>query len=243
MIFDPNRKLMKKLPLLLFAAWLLPVTSHASAAGCKYAADIVDPAANEKIIRTAWQPIKAGTGAGMSMTMGSVRGISDSGAPYLGVKIRAEHYYPIPPELGIRLEDTNVITRRGVFDPRLKPWITKLENTPLDLPVESALRITLEDRTTLVIRTDEAFSFSGELTKPHWSDNSSPNFRIRYRVLPRYALDAEAIALLSTNRVASIRLELPNKFYYFGHRNLVWDDRVIAKKSVATIQGALKCVL
>ncbi len=234
---------MKKLSLLLLAAGFLPTTSYASAADCKYAAETVDPTTNEKIIRTAWLPIKAQAGPGTSMTMGSVMGISDSGVFYLGAKIRAEHYYPIPPELGIRLEDTNVITRRGVFDPRLKPWITKLENTPLDLPVESALRITLEDRTTLVIRTDEGFSFSGEVSKPQWGDNHSSDFRIRYRVMPRYVLDAEAIALLSTNRVASIRLELPNKFYYFGQRNLVWDDRVIAKKSVATIQGALKCVL
>ncbi len=234
---------MKKLSLLLLAAGFLPATSYASAADCKYAAETVNPTTNEKIIRTAWLPIKAGTGGGISMTMGSVMGISDSGVPYLGVKIRAEHYYPIPPKFGIFVEDTNMITKRGAFDPRLKPWITKLENTPLDLRAESTLRVTLEDRTTVVIRTDEDFSFSGEVSKPHWGDNSSSDFRIRYRVMPRYVLDAEAIALLSTNRVASIRLELPDKFYYFGHRNLIWDDRVIAKKSVATIQGALKCVL
>lgn len=243
MIFDLERKLMKKLSLLLLAAWFLPAASYASAAGCEYAPETVDPVSGEKIIRTAWLPIKAGTGPGMSMTKGSVRGISDGDATYLGVKIGVRQYHPIPPELGIKLEDTNIITKKGKFDPRLKPFVEELKNIPYIIPKGSALRITLEDRTTLVIRASEDFSTLGKVTMPQWDDNHTSDFRIRYRVMPRYVLDAEAIALLSTNRVASIRLELPDKYHYFGHRNLVWDDRVIAKKSMVTIQGALKCVL
>jgi hypothetical protein len=235
--------MMKKATLLILAAFLLPTISLAKVAGCEYAPETENPATNEKIIATKWQPIKQGTGSGVSFTRGYVRGISEGDEKYAGTKMDVTHYRPIPPELGIKLEDTNIITKKGVFDPRLDPFVDELRNTPFIIPAGSALRLTLEDRTTLVIRTDEDQSFLPLVTKPQWDSNSSSEYRLQYRVISRYLLDADSIALLQANLVVSLRLELPYQYYYFGHRNLIWDDRIITEKTMATIQGALKCVL
>jgi hypothetical protein len=222
---------------------ILPGITLAQASECEFRPEATNPDTNEPIIRTKWTPIKQGDGSGMSFTRGRVQGISDGNAKYLGVKIGHANYYAIPEELGISLEDTNIITKKGAFDPRLNPWVEELANTPVTFPTGSTLRFTLEDRTTLTIRSDEDLSFLGEVTKPAWNDNLTDKFRVAYTLTPRFALDAEAIALLGANLVVALRLELPNHFYYFGHRNLIWDDKVIAKKSMATIQGILTCVL
>ena len=222
---------------------MLPGITLAQASECEFRPEATDPVTNKPIIRTDWTPIKQGDGSGVSLTRGQVQGISDGNAKYLGVKIDHSNYYTIPEELGISLEDTNMITKKGMFDPRLDPWVEELANTPVTFPTGSTLRFTLQDRTTLTIRSDEDLSFLGKVTKPTLNDNLTDKFRVAYTLTPRFALDAEAIALLSANLVVALRLELPNAFFYFGHRNLIWDDTVIAKKSMATIQGVLKCVL
>lgn len=234
---------MKGIMLAAVAAFLLPGIAIAQAGTCEYAPESVNPDTDEKIVATNWQPIKQGDGSGMSFRRGDVRGISEGDTTYLGVKMGVWQYHPIPPELGIKLEDTNIITKKGKFDPKLKPFVETLENLPYVIPKGSALRITLEDRTTLVVRTSEDFSTLGEVTMPQWDDNKTSEYRVIYRVMPRYVLDADAIALLGDNLVDSLRMELPNRYFYFGHRNLIWDDRVISKKTMATVQGVLKCVL
>lgn len=222
---------------------IFPGITLAQADACEFRPEVTNPDTNQSIIRTGWTPIKQGDGSGMSFTRGQVRGISDGGATYLGVRINHANYFEIPEEMGIDPADTNIITKKGNFDPRLDPFIEELANTPVTFPTGSTLRFTLEDRTTLTIGSDEDISFLGEVTRPAWNDNLTNKFRVAYKLTPRFALDAEAIALLGTNLVVAMRLELPNNYYHFGHRNLIWDDRVIAKKSMATIQGVLKCVL
>jgi len=234
---------MKKIKLAIIAASLLPGVALAKASTCEYAAETSNPVTNPKIIATKWQPIKQGDGSGISSTRGYVRGISDGGEKYIGAKINIASYRPIPPELGIKLEDTNIITKKGKFDPRLDPFVDELRNTPVTIPAGSTLRFTLEDRTTVVVMANEDMSFLPVVTKPQWHDNFSSEYRLEYRVITRYLLDPDTIALLNANLVVGLRLELPWNYFYFGHRNLIWDDRVISKKTVATVQGVLKCVL
>ena len=234
---------MHRFKISLFAATLLPGLALAQASTCEFAPETVNPNTNEKIVTTEWQPIKQGDGSGISFTRGYVRGISEGDDKYIGVKINITSYRPIPPELGIRLEDTNIITKKGKFDPRLDPFVDELRNTPVTIPAGSTLRFTLEDRTTVGAMTNEDMSFVPVVTKPQWDDNFSSEYRLQYRPITRYLLDPETIALLSNNLVVGLRLELPWDYYYFGHRNLIWDDRVISKKTMATVQGVLKCVL
>ena len=234
---------MKKIKLAIIAASLLPGIVFAQAVTCEYDFESVNPVTDETIVATKWQPIKQGTGTGVSFTRGYVRGISEGDERYLGVKVDFLRYRPIPPELGIKLEDTNIITKKGKFDPRLDPFVEELRNTPFKMPAGSKLRFTLEDRTTIVAMANEDNTFLPVVTKPQWGDNSSSEYRLAYRVMHRYVLDADAIALLSNNLVVSLRMEFPYQYYYFGNRNLIWDDKVITKKTMATIKGALKCVL
>jgi len=234
---------MKGISVSALAALLLPGVALAQAVTCEYAPETVNPATNEKIIATEWQEIKQGDGSGISFTRGYVRGISEGSEKYIGTKINITSYRPIPPELGIKLEDTNIITKKGKFDPRLDPFVDELRNTPVTIPAGTTLRFTLEDRTTVVVMANEDKSFLPVVTKPQWDSNTSSEYRLQYRVITRYLLDPGTIALLSANLVVALRLELPSDYYYFGHRNLIWDDRVISKKTMATVQGELKCVL
>jgi hypothetical protein len=234
---------MHRFKISLFAATLLPGLALAQASTCEYIPETTNPVTGEKIVATKWQRIKQGDGSGMSFTRGYVRAISEGDEKYLGIKNDYRSYSPIPPELGIRLEDTNMITRKGIYDPRLNAVVERLKQVPFALPVGSELRLTLEDRTTVTAMTSEEYSTLPEVLKPQHPPNSAPDFRLEYRVMPRYLLDADAIALLSNNLVVSLRMEFPNQYYYFGHRNLIWDDRVISKKTMATVQGVLKCVL
>ena len=234
---------MHRFKISLFAATLLPGLALAQASTCEYAPESTNQVTGAKIIATKWQRIKQGDGSGMSFTRGYVRAISEGDAKYLSTKIDYTRYRPIPPELGIRLEDTNMITRKGIYDPRLNAVVEHLKTVPFTMPGGSKLRLTLEDRTTVTILTSEEYSIFPAVRKPQHPPNSAPEFQLEYRVMPRYLLDADAIALLSDNLVVSLRMEFPDQYYYFGHRNLIWDDRVISKKTMATVQGVLKCVL
>jgi len=234
---------MKRIKLAILAASLLPGVALAQESTCEYAPESINPVSNEKITTTKWQRIKQGDGSGISFTRGSVRGISEGEEKYVGIKIDYLRYRPIPPELGIRLEDTNMITRKGIYDRRLNAVVERLKKVPFTLPGGSKLRITLEDRTTITVMADEEYSVLPAVTKPQHPPNNAEDFLLKYRVMPRYLLDTDAIALLSNNLVVSLRMEFPHQYYYFGHRNLIWDDRVISKKTMATVQGVLKCVL
>ena len=234
---------MHRFKISLFAATLLPGLALAQATTCEYAPETTNPATNQTIKTTKWQPIKQGDGSGIAFTRGYIRGISEGDEKYLGIKNNYTSYSPIPPELGIKLEDTNMITRKGIYDPRLNAVVERLKKVPFTLPSGSELRFTLEDRTTVTIMASEEYSTLPTVLKPQHPPNDAAEFQLKYRAMPRYLLDADAIALLSNNLVVSLRMEFPYQYYYFGHRNLVWDDKVISKKTMATVQGVLKCVL
>lgn len=237
---------MKIIAYSIIAAFMLPSPAFAKTAECTYEPETVNPSTNAKIISTAWesinQPDELGFGPGTKVS--PVQAISDGGTIFLALNHGVTRYHAIPPEFEIVLEESDYKTKKGKFDLRLKPFVANLENQPLVIAKGSALRITLEDRTNLFLYAIEDFVYPATVTMPQWEDNERPDYRVTYgEVMARYVLDDDAIALLSNNRVVALRQALPVGDLYFGHRNLIWDDKIITKKSMMTIQGALKCVL
>ncbi len=235
---------MKKIIVLLLAATLVPGISFAKAASCEYRDDVVDPVTQEKTVRTKWEKITHDNEPGdPSTTVGRVSGVTEGDAVLLGVRIPINIYYPIPPELGIKLEDTNIITKKGKFDKRLDPYVEEWENTPIFVPTGSRLRITLADRTDVLLTTVRDTNAQAEVTMPQWGNNFSPYFRASANVELRYALNADDLASLTGQPFQSMRLETGDRYYTFGGRKLVWDNLAVNKKSKLNIQKVLKCVL
>lgn len=237
---------MKILAFSIIAALMLSSPAFAKTAECSYEPETVNPSTSAKIISTAWefinQPDELGFGSGTKIS--PVQAISDGGTIYLAIKHGVTRYHAIPPELEIVLEESDYKTKKGKFDLRLKPFVANLESRPFVIAKGSALRITLEDRTNLLLYAIEDFIYPATVTMPQWEDNTGSDYRVTYgEVMARYVLDDDAIALLSNNRVVALRQALSGGDLYFGHRNLIWDDKIITKKSMTTIQGALKCVL
>ena len=229
---------MKRTLLSIIALVLLPAMAHAKTAECEYEPGSADPLGHEKVIRTVWERIQK------SATTREIQASSDGGVIYLGLRLTAgTQYYPIPPELDIKLEETNMITKKGKFDPRLKPFVVELQKEQFFIESGSELRITLEDRTDFVLATNEDFTFFGDVTLPQWDDNASDEYRVRFPTTTRYALDEHAIKMLSANRVAGMRMEVPYGYLYLGHRGGTSGNRDISEKAAAIIQGALKCVM
>ena len=104
--------------LILLAAPLLPGIGFAKDAECAYAVESVDAATGQRNVTTEWYRLSSRMmqmAAPMS-TDGGVRGIVEGGTKYLGVQLRTQNLYPIPPELGVSIEKSNMITKTRIYD-------------------------------------------------------------------------------------------------------------------------------
>ena len=218
--------------------------SFAQAQDCKYLEGSVGPATSENLVRTSWQNVTSRF-ASMDPTSarGSVQGISDGGAKYLGVRLQTADFYPLPREFNINPEDTNIITKKGIYDPRVTEFMHRVNVDALVVPIGSTLRITMEDRTTIVLRSTTNVAVRGDSTRPGNSNNSTPHVRTSATADLRYALDAEAIDALTNFAAINMRVETRDKYYSFESRMSPKPNAQWNKKSNFTIQRALKCVL
>jgi len=235
---------MRRFVLLLLAAPLLPGIGLAKDAECVYAPETVDTTTGQKIVTTEWYRLSSRMmqmAAAMS-TDGAVRGIVEGDTKYLGVQLRSQNLYPIPPELGVSLEKNNMFTKKGIYDERLIPFDVKIQSDALVVPAGSSLRITLEDRTTVVLSSDEEVRVNGSSTKPLSSDNKTPHFRVTARADLKYALDDETWARLMSAAAVNMRVEAEDKYYSFGHPSTPNAANVWSDKYNGVIQGVLKCI-
>jgi len=234
---------MNRILVVLLATSLLPNALLAKDA-CEFRDEVVNPNTQKVTVQTDWEKITHDNEPGEpSTTTGWVNGTKEGDAVLLGVLIPINIYYEIPPETGIKLEDTNIITKKGKFDPRLDPYIEKWENTPIFVPGKSRLRITLADQTTVMLTTVRDVQERATVTKPEWGDNFTPFFRASSNVGLLYALDTDAIISLTTQPVQSMRLEAGDRYFNFGGRKLVWSNLIVNQKSRSRIQKVLKCIL
>jgi len=236
---------MPKIIFLILAAQLLPGTSLAQATDCAFAEEVIDPATIVKTISTRWWPVTSVT----AQIKGAIRGISQGESKLLGVRFTAHTFHPFPTDLDISAEDTELITKQGKYDARLNPFIEKLQNESFLVPSGSTLRITLEDQTTVIVRTVADYKVRSNVDRPQWNSNGSRNFRGRVTAELQYLLDAEALAVLTAKPAINMRLESRDRYYDFGHRRpfasrhpfitaLSWSE-----KTNLTIQKAINCVL
>lgn len=223
---------MNKIILLIIAAAVFPAAALAQTAACRYAEESVDPVTNEKIIKTVSRAV---TSVWASIN-GSIRGISRGDEKYLGVHFSAHTHYPFPTDLGISSENTELITQGGKYDARLNPFIDRLQNETFFVPSGSTLRITLEDRTTVVVRTTEDFALHARVDRPRWNSNDTPHFRVRVAAERQYSLDANALAVLMAKPAINMRLETGGQYYDFGHRRQVWHSLAWSPKTNHAIQ-------
>jgi len=236
---------MRKIIFLILAAQLMPGTSLAQDAECAFAEEVIDPATSVKTISTRWWPMTSV----IAPVKGAIRGVSQGDSKFLAVRMTAHTFYPLPADLDISAEDTELITKHGKYDARLNPFIEKLQNESFFVPGGSTLRITLEDQTTVVVRTVADYKVRSNVDRPRWNSNGSSHFRVRVTAEPRYLLDTEALHVLTAKPAINMRLESQDRYYTFGHRQpfasrhpfmtpLSWSE-----KTNLTIQKAINCVL
>jgi len=235
---------MKKVAQLILAALLVPCTSFAKGDVCEYFPEAANPDSNEKIIKTEWDRLssKMGMMMGAPSTQGAVRGISRGESTFLGVQMLATSYHPIPPELGVSLESNNMITKTGIYDRRLNPFAKEIQTDALVVPAGSRLRITMEDRTTIILTTSEEVRAHGSSTRPLSSDNQTQNFRVKAEAMLEYTLDADALAALTAKPAIHMRLESRDRYHDFGGGMTATSSNAWSEKYNGKIQRVLGCV-
>ena len=230
---------MKSTISLIIAAAVLPGATIAQNATCQYDEESVDPVTNVTTIKTKLRPV---TSVWQS-NKGSIRGISRGDEKFLGIQFSAHTHYPFPADLDISFEETELITQGGKYDARLNPFIEKLEKETFFVPSGSTLRVTLEDRTTVFLKTIEDFALRSRVDRPRWNSNGTPHFRVRVTADLQYALDARALAVLMAKPAINMRVEIGGQYYGFGDRRQVWDPLTWSPKANHAIQEVLNCVL
>jgi hypothetical protein len=235
---------MRRHLLILLAAPLLPGIGLAKDAECVYADETVDATTGQRNVTTEWYRLSSRMMqmAAPISTDGGVRGIVEGDTKYLGVQLRTQNLYPIPPELGVSIEKSNMITKTGIYDRRLIPFEVDIQKEALVVPAGSGLRITLEDRTMVFLTSDERVRADGSSTKPGNSDNKTNHFRVTARADIRYALDEESWDRLMGMPAVNMRVEAEDKYYSFGHPSTPNAANVWSDKYNGTIQGVLKCI-
>ena len=255
---------MKKLLFLLLPTLLLPGLASAKSDPCEIREESVDPVTQEKTIKTKWDKIKHSVDY-MNMTAGSVSGISVGENKFLGVMIPNTLSYEFPERFeselqGITLElgDATVLTDKEKYyviketgdqitvKEAMLFFHATLQQIPVVVPAGSTLTITLEDRTQVVLRTDQEFKAASRNVKvslPNSKGNSSSFFRTKTNLELRYALDADAIASLMSQPIMFMRVATAYQYYTLGRSNQVWDDPRLSKKTKLTVQKVVQCVL
>jgi hypothetical protein len=130
----------------------------------------------------------------------------------------------------------------GRNNPMLNDFLRALERDALVVPAGSTLRITLEDRTNVVLTTAEDFKGRGSAEKRP-SEGTWEKIAITADVRLRYPLDTEAIAALTAKTAINMRLETRDRYYSFGARSAELQPVKWSKKSSAKFKEALSCVL
>ena len=220
---------MKKIILYSITALAVLGASWARAAGCEYATETVDAATGDRTISTELVRVSS-MGSGVD---GSLQGVTVGEEKFLGLRIKVRNIFPMPANLDILGDRHN---------PMLDDFLRALERDSLVVPAGSTLRITMEDRTNVVLTTAEAFKGRGSAEKRP-SEGTWKKIAITADVKLQYPLDTEAIAALTAKTAINMRLETRDRYYSFGARYTEVQPVKWSKKSSAKFKEALNCVL
>jgi len=213
--------------------------SIVSAAECKFESHSTDPETGVSRHATKY----VGISTMMAKNFGSVQAVAVGHDKFLGMRLRAKNEFPIPPELGIDLSKSNYEYRTGRYDQRLDTILQRLRQEAAFIPKGSTLRLTLEDRSVIVLRSTDYRKTGGQGWKPQSDGNEGSNFVILSEVHALYPLDDVMINALTSRLVTGIRMETADRYYEFASRMNVQYPLTIGDKNGKQLQEVLNCVL
>ena len=222
----------------LASLWLLGCGAT-SAAECKFDSHSTDPETG--VTRHATKYV--GIATMMAKDFGAVQAVSIGNDKFLGIRLRAMNHFPIPPELNINLNASSEKYKTGRYDPRLKTVLQQFEQDAAFVPKGSTLRLTLEDRSVVVLRSTDYRKTRSQGWKPQSDGNDGSNFRILSEVHALYPLDEVMINALTSRMVTGVRMETAGRYYEFASRMNDLYPLTIGKKNGQQLQEALNCVL
>ncbi|MCH9027643.1 MAG: hypothetical protein IIA05_11085 [Proteobacteria bacterium] len=257
---------------IIFRTLLIPLLlgtqlGYAASASCKYQAEGLDPATNEKIIQTKWDRLTTMFGD-TKTSQGFVSAISAGDAKYLGIKLKIVDYYAFPFLTPYSMKYLSGPKKAPpADDPRYLDFLDMLLGDSLIVPEGSTLRITMADRSTMVLTSSEHVRARGNYTDPFQKRRSKKglggflkkvaaaaidaeiegedvvnrNFLVEATAVMRYGLDDEALAVLRKSAITSMRVETRDRYYALGLRNR-FENVEWGKKSRVKVQKALQCV-
>ena len=209
------------------------------AAECKFSTTSTDPATGAPRIATKF----VGVATMMAENFGAVQGVSIGDKKFLAMRLRAKNVFPIPPELNIDLAESSKTYKTGRYDPRLNQVLNRLKQDAAFAPKGSSLRLTLEDRSVIVLRSDADSRARSKGLKPQSDGNDGENFVLLSEVIAQYPLDETMIKALTSRLVTSIRMETADRYYEFASRMNSQYPLTIGKKNGKQLQEALNCAL
>jgi len=253
---------MNKLKTLVLIASVLANSGMAYAAKCEFTRNTVDDTTGEKFIQTDFDPVVTRMSAGESEANGSIAVILTGGQKYLAVRLDIMDIYPLPDHLAV-LEDPS-------WDPSYRDFLDSLLGDATIFPDGSTARLDLDDQTSLVLTRDRHlrvrthYALPGQ--DPYQRDKKqaktqkligflakamnedidvksvvSSHYAVSTNVILKYALDAEADAILKRAPVTSMRIEARDRYYTMGWRStrqvVGWNP-----KSYMKISDAMQCV-
>ena len=223
----------------VLACALLLASSTVLANDCKYAIQKTDPDTGLQNLATK----RVGVSTMMATNSSAIQAVSIGGEKFLAVRLHAVNRFPVPPELNINVNGGSQQYRTGKYDVRLDDVLTQLKKDAAFVPAGSTLRITLEDRSIMVLNSDKDAWSRSSGQKPKFDGNESPNFVIASTVSAMYRLDADAIKALTSRLAISMRMETAERYYEFASRMNVQYPLTWGKKNGQQLQEALNCVL
>lgn len=224
----------------VIAIALLLGSGVTQAAECKYADRSTHPDTGAQRLATKIVTISAL----MASNSGAVQAISIGDDKFLAVRLRARNVFPIPPQLNINLADSDPYMMTGRFDPRLDQVLDHLKRDTAFIPAGSTLRITLQDQSVIVLRSDKDSSARNQGWKPQSGEqNDGPNFLLLSEASAMYPLDADMIKALTSRLAVSVRMETADRYYEFANRINVQYPLTIGDKNGRQLQEAVNCVL
>lgn len=223
----------------VFAMALLLGFNTVSAADCKFAVQETDPQTGKPKLATKIVTVSTA----MATNSGAVQFVSMNDEKFVAVRLRAINHYPIPPEYKINLNDSNQYERTGKYDPRLNAMLKQLERDAQFVPAGSTLRITLEDRSVIVLEADGDSESRNSGQSPLRNGNETRNFVIMSQVSAMYPLDADTINALTSRLPISMRMETAERYYEFASRMNIHYPLTVGKKNGQQFQEGLNCVL
>ena len=257
---------MKNLVSLVLAVAMLCGTHYADAKGCKVKTGEVDKSTGANLIYSEYDKLvtmfSISADGSEAKTLGNVAVLARGDAKFLVFQLKTGDYHAMPEQFAA-IEDPT-------WDPDHRDFLDMLLGDSVIFPAKSSLRLTLDDRSTVVLHTVNHRRVRADYTVPGgrggtektanklggflakalaasgddgWEavEETSPHYLVRATARLEYPLDAEAEALLKKAGVISARLEARDRYYTLGRPNTQYVT-AWSKKSYYKIRDALNCV-